>query len=207
MNKLITERKLTANQTLQILQGDITIEAVDAIVNAANEHLAHGGGVAAAISQNGGPIVQQESNEWIRTHGPVSHTHPAWTSGGLLPAKYIIHAVGPVWGSGGEDQKLSDAVTGSLGVADELKCKSLTMPAISTGIFGFPRDRAAWIIFSSIDEYFAKTQQSGIQQIRMILFDMETLQVFLKTWQAYLSSKNKKHTLGDWIHGIIELFS
>jgi O-acetyl-ADP-ribose deacetylase len=207
MNKLITERKLSANQTLQILQGDITIEAVDAIVNAANEHLAHGGGVAAAISQKGGPTVQQESDEWIRKHGPVSHTHPAWTSGGRLPAKYIIHAVGPVWGSGGEDQKLSDAVTGSLRIADELKCKSISMPAISSGIFGFPKDRAARIIFSSIDEYFAKTQESGIQQIRMILFDMETLQVFLKTWQAYLSSKNKKHTLGDWIHGIIELFS
>jgi O-acetyl-ADP-ribose deacetylase (regulator of RNase III) len=207
MNKLITERKLSANLTLQILQGDITIEEVDAIVNAANENLAHGGGVAWAISKNGGPTVQQESDEWIRKHGPVSHTHPAWTSGGHLPAKYIIHAVGPVWGSGGEDQKLSNAVTGSLRVADELKCKSISFPAISTGIFRFPTERAARIIFSSIDEYFSKTQESNIQQIRIILFDAETLQVFLKAWMAHLSSKNKKHTLGDWIDGITELFS
>lgn len=207
MNKLITERKLSANQTLQIVQGDITIEEVDAIVNAANEDLAHGGGVAAAISKKGGSAVQQESDEWIRKHGPVSHTHPAWTSGGLLPAKYILHAVGPVWGSGGEDQKLSDAVTGCLRVADELKCTSISMPAISTGIFRFPTERAARIIFSSIDQYFAKTQESNIQQIRIILFDGPTLEVFGKTWLAYLSSKNKKHTLGDWINGIIELFS
>jgi O-acetyl-ADP-ribose deacetylase (regulator of RNase III) len=207
MNKLITERKLSPNQTLQIMQGDITIEAVDAIVNAANENLAHGGGVAWAISKNGGPTVQQESDEWTRKHGPVPHTHPAWTSGGLLPAKYIIHAVGPVWGSGGEDQKLSDAVMGSLRVADELQCKSVSLPAISTGIFGFPKDRAARIIFSALDEYFAKNNASNIQQIKLILFDLETLQVFLKTWQAYLSSKNRKHTLGDWIEGITELFS
>jgi O-acetyl-ADP-ribose deacetylase len=207
MNKLITERKLSANQTLQIMQGDITIEAVDAIVNAANENLQHGGGVAWAISKAGGPAVQAESDEWIRKHGLVSHALPAWTSGGLLPAKYIIHAVGPVWGSGGEDQKLSDAVMGSLRVADELKCKSVSMPAISTGIFGFPKDRAARIIFSTMDEYFAKNNESNIQQIKLILFDIETLQVFLKTWQSYLSSKNKKHTLGDWINGIIELFS
>src|SRR5687768_6823405 len=180
MNKLITERKLSPNQTLQIMQGDITIEAVDAIVNAANENLAHGGGVAWAISKNGGPTVQQESDEWIRKHGSVSHTHPAWTSGGLLPAKYIIHAVGPVWGSGGEDKKLTEAVTGALRVADELKCKSVSLPAISTGIFGFPKERAARIIFSSMDEYFAKTQESNIQQVRIILFDAETLQVVLK---------------------------
>ncbi len=207
MNTLITERRFTANQTLQIVQGDITIEAVDAIVNAANENLAHGGGVARVISENGGPTVQQESDAWIRKHGPVSHAHPAWTLGGRLSAKYIIHAVGPVWGSGGEDQKLSDAVSGSFRVADELKCKSISMPAISTGIFGFPKDRAAKIIFSSILEYFSKTPGSNIQQIRIILFDSTTLEVFGKTWLAYLSSKNEKHTLWDWINGITELFS
>jgi len=207
MNSLIVERKLSTNQTLQIVRGDITIEEVDAIVNAANEQLQHGGGVAWAISKKGGDAIQKESDEWIRKHGPVSHALPAWTSGGLLPAKYIIHAVGPVWGDGDEDKKLSDAVTGSLRVADELKCKSISMPAISTGIFGFPKDRAAKIILSSIDEYFAKTQESNIQQIRIILFDVSSLQVFVKVWQGYISSKNKKMTFSDWIDGIDELFS
>src|SRR5512139_4331821 len=121
MNKVLREHNLPTGQTLQIVQGDITMEAVDAIVNAANEHLQHGGGVAWAISKKGGPVIQKESNDWVRQHGPIPHSHPAWTSGGLLPAKYVIHAVGPVWGDtqsagagGDEDKKLAEAVTGSL---------------------------------------------------------------------------------------------
>ena len=154
MNTILVERILSTGQTLQIVQGDITTEEVDAIVNAANEYLQHGGGVAWAIVRRGGDVIQQESDKWIKQHGPVSHTHPAWTSGGALPAKYIIHAVGPVWGDGDEDNKLADAVTGSLRVADELKLSSIAMPAISTGIFGFPKDRAAGIIFTTIEKYF-----------------------------------------------------
>ena len=100
MNSVLVEKKFTAGLFLQIVQGDITVEEVDAIVNAANEQLAHGGGVAWAISKKGGPKIQEESDAWIRKHGPVSHAHPAWTSGGHLPAKYVIHAVGPVWGDG-----------------------------------------------------------------------------------------------------------
>ena len=125
MNTVLTEYVLSTGQTLQIVQGDITTETVDAIVNAANEHLQHGGGVAWAISKKGGPAIQKESDAWIRQHGPVPHARPAWTSGGLLPAKYVIHAVGPVWGDGDEDRKLSEAVTGSLRLADELKCASI----------------------------------------------------------------------------------
>ncbi len=189
MNSVLVERNLATGQTLQIVQGDITIDKVDAIVNAANEHLQHGGGVAWAISKRGGPTVQEESDEWIRKHGPVTHSHPAWTLGGLLPAKYIIHAVGPVWGDthdagtrGDEDKKLSDAVTGSLRVADELKCSSISMPAISTGIFGFPKDRAAKIIFSAIETYFSEAKDSTIQTVRLVLFDDATVKVFLDIW-------------------------
>ncbi len=206
MNSVLVERILSTGQTLQIVQGDITIEEVDAIVNAANENLQHGGGVAWAIVKRGGDAIQRESDEWIQEHGPVTHSHPAWTLGGALPAKYIIHAVGPVWGDGDEDKKLSDAVTGSLQAADQLNCASISMPAISTGIFGFPKDRAAQIILSSIDQYFVKTRESGIRQIRIILFDVSSLQVFVKVWQKYIS-KNNKTTLSDWIDGIDELFS
>lgn len=184
MNSIIIERKLSSGQTLQIVQGDITIEEVDAIVNAANEHLQHGGGVAWAISKKGGDAIQKESDEWIRQHGLVSHALPAWTSGGSLPARHVIHAVGPVWGETSDDDKnLSDAVRGSLRVADELKCKSISMPAISTGIFGFPKDRAAGIIFKSIEDYFAQNQNSGIEQVRIILFDDSSVDVFLKQWR------------------------
>jgi len=183
MNTVLTEHVLPTSQTIQIVQGDITTEAVDAIVNAANEHLQHGGGVAWAISKKGGPAIQKESDAWIQQHGPVSHSHPAWTSGGLLPAKYVIHAVGPVWGDGDEDNKLAFAVTGSLVVADELKCASIALPAISTGIFGFPKDRAADIIFLAIERYF-ESNASNLKVVKLILFDQVTVDVFLKSWQG-----------------------
>jgi len=182
MNTVLKERSLPTGQTIQIVQGDITTEAVDAIVNAANEHLQHGGGVAWAISKKGGAAIQKESDDWIRKHGPVSHSQPAWTSGGLLPAKYVIHAVGPVWGDADEDQKLLEAVTGSLRVADELKCTTLALPAISTGIFGFPKDRAAGIIFSAIENYFA-ANTSTLKIVKLTLFDQATVDVFIKFWQ------------------------
>jgi O-acetyl-ADP-ribose deacetylase (regulator of RNase III) len=182
MNKVLTERNLPTGQTIQLVQGDITAEEVDAIVNAANEHLQHGGGVAWAISKKGGPAIQKESDAWIRHRGPVTHARPAWTSGGLLPAKYVIHAVGPVWGDGDEDNKLEAAVTGSLHVAEELKCSSLALPAISTGIFGFPKERAAAIIFSAIEKYFAGSSSSRLRQVRVVLFDQSTIDVFTNQW-------------------------
>ena len=184
MNSVLKEKTFSSGQSLQIVQGDITIEEVDAIVNAANEQLAHGGGVAWAISKKGGPKIQEESDAWVRKHGPVSHAHPAWTSGGTLPAKYVIHAVGPVWGDGDEDRKLEDAITGSLQVADELKCTSISMPAISTGIFGFPKDRAAGIIFKVIKNYFEQYQNSNLKQARIVLFDHPTIDVFLNIWKT-----------------------
>ncbi len=180
MNTVLQERSLPAGQTLQIVQGDITTEEVDAIVNAANEHLQHGGGVAWAISKRGGPTIQQESDEWIQTKGSVDHAHPAWTSGGLLPARYVIHAVGPVWGEGNEDAKLSAAVSGSLRVADELELHSIAFPAISTGIFGFPKERAAKIILGAIETYFEENASSGIKVVRLVLFDQSTADAFLQ---------------------------
>jgi O-acetyl-ADP-ribose deacetylase (regulator of RNase III) len=184
MNTVLKEHAFPTHQMIQIVHGDITTEAVDAIVNAANEYLQHGGGVAWAISKKGGSTIQKESDAWIRQHGLVSHTHPAWTSGGLLPARYIIHAVGPVWinGRDDEDQKLEQAVTGSLGVAEKLKCSAIALPAISTGIFGFPKERAAGIIFSTIEMYFAENPSSDINIVRLVLYDKLTLDAFVKSW-------------------------
>jgi O-acetyl-ADP-ribose deacetylase len=184
MNTILVERLLPTGQTIQIIQGDITTEEVDAIVNAANERLQHGGGVAWAISEKGGPTIQKESDDWIRKHGRVSHAHPAWTSGGRLPARYVIHAVGPVWGDGDEDNKLEAAVTGSLHVADELKCSSIGLPAISTGIFGFPKERAAKIIFYTIEKFFVYNPTTALKTIKLVLFDQSTVDVFVKLWQG-----------------------
>ena len=184
MNTVLAEREFPTGQTIQIVQGDITSEEVDAIVNAANERLQHGGGVAWAISKKGGPAIQEESDEWVRNHGSVTHPRPGWTSGGRLPVKYIVHAVGPVWGEGEEDRKLFEAVTGSLRLADELQCSSVAMPAISTGIFGFPKDRAAEIIFSSIEIFFSDHVDSRPNLVKLVLFDQSTAVAFLKVWRS-----------------------
>lgn len=180
MNKVLKESKFPTGQIIQFVQGDITTEEVDAIVNAANEHLQHGGGVAWAISKRGGPTIQKESDEWVQTKGTVEHAHPAWTSGGQLPARYVIHAVGPVWGRGDEDTKLSEAVTGSLRVADELDLKTVAFPAISTGIFGFPKERAAKVILETIESYFDENTSSGIVVVKLVLFDQSTADAFLQ---------------------------
>jgi O-acetyl-ADP-ribose deacetylase (regulator of RNase III) len=179
MNQVITEYALPNGGALQIVQGDLTQEKVDAIVNAANAQLQHGGGVAGAISRRGGPQIQAESSAWVREHGPVPHDRPAYTRAGNLPCRYIIHAVGPLWGAGDEDAKLAAAVGGALKVAEQLKLGSLSMPAISTGIFGFPKARAAKIILETILDYYAHNPTSGLRQVRLVLVDPPTQQAFL----------------------------
>lgn len=109
--------------------------------------------------------------------------HPAWTSGGNLPAKYVIHAVGPVWGDGDEDSKLADAVNGSLRMADELGLESIAFPAISTGIFGFPKERAAKIILEAINRYLS-TGSTMLNTVRLVLFDDSTVEAFVNAWRT-----------------------
>lgn len=187
MNTLLDTTSLGPNRTLELVRGDITTENTDAIVNAANEYLQHGGGVAGTIARRAGPDLETESEAWVRTRGPVSHAAPAWTTGGKLPAKYVIHAVGPVWGDGDEDAKLAAAVTGSLRVADELKLKSIALPAISTGIFGFPKERGARVILSAIQNYFENP--TGLELVRLVLFDNFTVEAFQKAWHDHFSPK------------------
>lgn len=170
---------LSPTRRLEITQGDLTREPVDAIVNAANAHLDHGGGVAGAIVRAGGKAIQDESDAWVREHGPVSHAEPAYTQAGSLPARFIIHAVGPVWGEGDEARKLTDAITGSLRRADELDLSSIAFPAISTGIFGFPKDRAARLFFQAIPAYFAQNPSSGLELVRIVLWDEDSVRVFM----------------------------
>ncbi len=184
MNTLLTETRLPGGQTLQLVRGDITAETTEAIVNAANAYLQHGAGVAGAIVQRGGRGVQAESDAWVQQHGPVTHESPAWTRGGNLPCRYIIHAVGPVWGEGDEDAKLAAAVRGSLRRADELGLTSIALPALSTGIFGFPKERAAGVILSAVRAYFA-AGESRIRQVRLVLYDAETVNAFQKVWHDH----------------------
>ena len=176
-------------QILEIVQGDITREKVDAIVNAANSQLMHGGGVAADISRRGGEVIQQESDSWVRDHGKVTHSQPAFTRAGNLPCKVVIHAVGPVWGDGDEEKKLAAAIQGSLRLAEKLKITSIAFPAISTGIFGFPKELAAEIFMRIFRAYFTQNPHSCIKTIRMIILDLPTYKIFLQAFQKEFSSK------------------
>jgi O-acetyl-ADP-ribose deacetylase len=194
VNSLLIQTIFPSGQTLQLVQGDITAEKTDAIVNAANEYLWYGAGVARAILCKGGPIIQQESNVWVQTHGPVSHAEPAWTLAGNLPCRFVIHAVGPVWAETqsadtgtNEDADLAAAVFGSLKAADKLGLESIAFPAISTGIFGFPEGRAAGVFYKSIHEYFRKP--SGIKLVRLVLYDTSTVSAFEKVWHDHFEPK------------------
>jgi O-acetyl-ADP-ribose deacetylase (regulator of RNase III) len=184
MNTVLRQKNLPTGQEFYIVKGDITQEQVDAIVNAANSRLQHGGGVAGVIVRHGGQQIQQESDTWVREHGPVRHAEPAYTSAGRLPCKYVIHAVGPIWGEGDEDAKLAAAVKGSLKLADELGLRSISLPAISTGIFGFPKERAAQIMYETITRYISAEPESSVIQIRLTLFDQATVDVFLDIFDA-----------------------
>ena len=142
MNTLLIETAFSCGPTFQLVQGDITTETTEAIVNPANESLTHGAGVAGAISRRGGPDIQTESYAWVRKHSPVSHAEPVWTSGGRLPCRYVIHAVGPVWGEPGsdEDAELGAVITGCLRVADKLGLESISprpSPLVSSA---FPKN-------------------------------------------------------------------
>lgn len=183
MSLLIVDHAFPSGHRLQIVQGDLTRETTGAIVNAANSRLQHGGGIAGAILRSGGYQIQEESDLWIADHGLVEHAHPAVTSGGNLPARLVIHAVGPIWGSGDEDAKLEAAFLGCFEKAEELELDSLAVPALSTGIFGFPKQRAARIFFETIATYFHARPESCLKLVRLVIIDEETLNEFLSVWR------------------------
>jgi O-acetyl-ADP-ribose deacetylase (regulator of RNase III) len=186
MSEIKAETTFPSGQRLEIVHGDITNEKVDAIVNAANAQLVHGGGVAGTIVRKGGQVIQAESDRWVKKYGPVDHAFPAYTSAGRLPCKYVIHAVGPYWGQGDEDRRLAAAVSGSLSRAEELGLESIALPAISTGIFGFPRERAAAIIFGAIRNYFEDHPASKLRLVRLVIIDQATLNIFLTQFKIWM---------------------
>jgi O-acetyl-ADP-ribose deacetylase (regulator of RNase III) len=185
MSQMLKEHTFPSGLALQLVQGDITAESVDAIVNAANSYLEHGVGVAGAILRKGGPSIQVESDRWVREHGPVSHAEPAYTTAGNLPCRYIIHAVGPRWGEGHEQAKLATAVRGSLQLANKLSLASIALPALSTGVFGFPKPLAAGVILATLQDYVAENPASSLKTIHLVLFDQETVKAFLNAWEQY----------------------
>ncbi len=171
--EIISEKKLNG-KSLRLVKGDITARDVDAIVNAANPHLQHGGGVAGAIVRKGGQVIQDESDKIGFT--PVGNS--AITGSGKLPCKAVIHAVGPRMGEGDEDNKLISAVNGALRLATEKEFKSISMPAISSGIFGFPKDRCAQILVGQSTRFLKENSSSSLETIEFCIFDNNTLAYF-----------------------------
>jgi O-acetyl-ADP-ribose deacetylase (regulator of RNase III) len=160
------------NHVLELVEGDITEMETDAVVNAANAQLVLGGGVAGAIRKKGGPKIQAECNKIGGTFvgGAVI------TTGGNLKAKHVIHAVGPRMGEGDEDRKLKNATLNSLKLADENHLKSISIPAISAGIFGFPIERCAEIMLKVAIEYLEG--KTGLEKVVFCLFGRDSYDVF-----------------------------
>jgi O-acetyl-ADP-ribose deacetylase (regulator of RNase III) len=143
--------RVVGTTRIAVARADITTLEVDAVVNAANEHLAHGGGVAAAIAQAGAPDVDAESRAWVRDHGPVGPGEAAVTSAGAMPARWVVHVVGPRYRVGQDNAGLlAEAVTAALSSVASLGAASIALPAISAGIFGYPPDDAASVIAATV---------------------------------------------------------
>ena len=168
---------------LVLVDGDITEQEVDAIVNPANSALQLGGGVAGAIRRKGGPKIQEECDSIGGT--PVGTA--VITTGGNLKAKHVIHAVGPRMGEGDEERKLQDATLSSLKLADQHKLKSIAFPAISTGIFGYPVDRCAEIMLSTTIDYVRG--KTGLEKVVFCLWGDEAYQTFEKTITQMITPK------------------
>lgn len=183
---LITKKHF-GNTEIRLVEDDITEMETDAIVNAANSRLAHGGGVAGAIVRKGGLSIQEESETWIMDRGEVVVGSAAITSAGELPSKYVIHAVGPRMGEGDEDEKLKSATLSALQMSDKHSLKSIAFPAVSTGIFGYPLDRCAQVMLSTVLEYVK--EKTSLEKIVFCLWGEESMKVFKKTLNQLSDSK------------------
>ncbi len=173
--EVLAEKVLGNGKVVKVVMGDITEEDTDAIVNAANSYLKHGGGVAGAIVRKGGKVIQEESDRI--GYCPVGKA--VYTSAGNLKAKYVIHAVGPRWGEGNEEKKLRSAVRSALEVATELGLKSVALPAISTGIFGYPKEEGTRVILEEVVS-FLKERDTSLEEVHLTNIDRETSELFLR---------------------------
>ncbi len=180
MVERVRAHRLPSGQTIALEHGDLTEARVEAIVNAANSSLSHGGGVARAIVRRGGRAIQQESDAWVSRHGLAGHDRPALTGAGTLPARAVIHAVGPVWRGGQQDEpaQLRAAYTSALELAHAQGFASVAFPSISTGIFGFPVAQGAQIALRAALDFLAAHPDSPVREVRFVLIDAPTLRVF-----------------------------
>ncbi len=180
-NRLLFRCSIAEGKVIAVVHGDLTREAVDVIVNAANRHLAHGGGVAGAIVRRGGYAIQEESSAWVAAYGPVATGRAAITGAGRLPARYVVHAVGPIWRGGQhkEMELLRQAVLSALSLAEAQGARSLSIPAISSGIYGFPKPLAAEVIWRAVADYLREHLDGSLEVVRLCNIDEPTVEVML----------------------------
>ena len=172
--------QIVVNQaTLSIVQGDITQQATDAIVNAANSSLMGGGGVDGAIHRAGGPAILEECKHIVVRQGRLPAGRAVITTGGNLPAKHVIHTVGPVWhgGNGGEEEILTSAYKESLKVAADNNLTSVSFPSISTGAYGYPVKLAAVAALGTVIA-FLREEAPSLKEVVFVLFDSGTYEAY-----------------------------
>lgn len=162
---------------IEVIKGDITKIAVDAIVNAANKSLMGGGGVDGAIHRVGGGAILEDCRKIVARQGGCKIGEAVITTAGNLPATFVIHTVGPIWNGGKnkEHEKLANCYRNSLKLAVANNCKSISFPAISTGVYRFPKDEAAKIAVSTVKNFIMET--SGLEKIVFVCFDDESEQL------------------------------
>lgn len=167
--------------TIKLIKGDITLSDTDAIVNAANSSLLGGGGVDGAIHRKGGPQILEECIAIRNRQGGCKTGEAVYTSGGLLPCRYVIHTVGPIWNGGKNKERelLKNCYHNSLKIANELNVTSIAFPNISTGIYHFPKQEAAEIAIQTVQE-FLKTENKTIQEVIFVCFDEENYEIYQK---------------------------
>lgn len=164
--------------------GDLTAQRVGAVVNAANATLQHGGGVAAAIVRGGGAVIQDESDRWVRRHGRVGPGQAAVTGAGSLPADHVIHVVGPVFRAGRDNESLlRRATVAALGAAVDAGARSVALPAISAGIFGYPV-REATAVIADASAGWARDHPGALHEIRLVGYQDEVTNHFVAALAA-----------------------
>jgi len=163
---------------LKVIRGDITSLDVDAIVNAANNSLMGGGGVDGAIHRAGGPAILAACKKIVHQQGECKTGEAVITTGGNLPAKYVIHTVGPVWHGGkhGEESQLADAYRNSLQLAVKHQIKSIAFPNISTGVYHFPKEKAARIAIDTVKDFL--NNDKTIEEVFFVCHDAENFQIY-----------------------------
>jgi len=178
--------ELANGRAMELVQGDITREETDAMVNAANSELAVGGGVCGAIHRAGGPEIAEQCRQIRGQRGPLPPGQAVATTGGRLKARYVIHSVGPVWAGGKqrEPETLASCYRECIRVADELGLKSIAFPAISTGIFGYPLEPATEVAVRSVGEALPRAR--NVERVRFVVFDEAAYQAYARALEGFV---------------------